>query len=178
MAYQDVQRTGLSIQLSPGRYYWRVLARGNVPGADSESAVSSFEVLASATSPAVEAEKPAVKDEQPELQGVEKAPQAPQGTPEALTLLYPTGVVDMTGKNFLLFRWKGDPHERTLVLRDATGTVVFQTKVRGNAFTLTDLSVLDTGVFRWTLESTKESAQAKFTIVLHEKLAPPELEIR
>jgi len=175
VAYQDVRRTGLSIQLSPGRYYWRVLARGSVLGADSESSISSFEVLASAKSPAVE--KPQEKDEQPETDSpvVEKTSEP---AAEPLTLLYPTGVVDMTGKNFLLFRWKGAPAERTLVLRDATGTVVFQTKVTGNAFTLTDLSVLDTGVFRWTLESAKDNAQAKFTIVLNEKLAPPELEIR
>lgn len=177
VAYQDVRRTGLSIQLSPGRYYWRVLARGSVPGADSESSISSFEVVAAAPSALAVDEKAPEKDGQLDTDAP-ASEKAPGPAAEPLTLLYPTGVVDMTGKNFLLFRWKGIPAERTLMLRDATGTVVFQTRVTGNSFTLTDLSVLDTGVFRWTLESAKDNAQAKFTIVLHENLAPPELEIR
>lgn len=177
VAYQDVRRTGLSIQLPSGRYYWRVLARGSVSGADSESSISSFEVVAAAPSPSGEAEKAPLKDGQLDTDAP-ASEMLPGPAAEPLTLLYPTGVVDMTGKNFLLFRWKGVPAERTLMLRNTTGTVVFQTRVTGNAFTLTDLSVLDTGVFRWTLESPKDNAQAKFTIVLHENLAPPGLEIR
>ncbi len=174
VAYQSVQRTGLSVELPPGRYYWRVLSRGNVTGSESESAVFSFEVIGKDLDQTEEPEQE--QTEQPEKK---ESVNIQKPVVQPLVLLYPSGVVDMTGKNALFFRWKGSPEvQRRLVLRDATGTVVFQTDVTGNAYTLTDLTVLDTGIFRWTLESPKERAQAKFTIVLHENLPPPELEIQ
>lgn len=163
VAYLDVRRTGVSIPLSPGIYYWRVLTRGALPGTDSESSISSFEVFAD--EPSIDPGKAPQENETFRRAETEEASEPEQ---EPLTLLYPAGVVDMTGKKFLIFRWKGDSAERTFTLRDATGTVVFQTRVTGNTLTLTDLSVLDEGVFRWTLESAKDNAQAKFTIVLQE----------
>ncbi|MBW7858114.1 MAG: hypothetical protein H3C43_07475 [Leptonema sp. (in: Bacteria)] len=154
--FDTVQRNSISLPLDPGRYYWRILTKNIVPAAESESSISSFQLVYNKIEP-----KAISLDTATNTQSQDVENQIIKVEP-----VEPIGIVNMTNKKVLIFRWKGDPTiERTLMLKDDSGAFVLQSKVTGNVFTLTDLTALDEGMYRWSLESDNESMQAKFTVV-------------
>lgn len=190
VAHETVQRPGIALPLPVGTYYWRVIARGSVPGADAESAARSFTLVRDPASVAKEeppresgAEAPDSEGRSGVTTGKGDAPELRKSAvPARPVLIYPSPgmVVDMTGSNALLFRWSGDTGtERSLVLREGrTGRVVYQVRAKGGSHALTDLTVLDTGPFEWSIDDEGTPIRARFTIVLHETMEKPKLEIK
>lgn len=195
VAHETVQRSGIALSLPAGTYYWRIVARGSVPGADSESAARSFTIARDTTAgpPAEPAGETGPDASTPSASGSAETEDPARGKGEAPALrknavpsrpvlVYPSPgmVVDMTGSNALLFRWSGDPSvERSLVLREGrTGRIVYQVRAKGGSHALTDLTVLDTGPFEWSVDDGGVPIRARFTIVLHETMEKPKLEIK
>lgn len=153
--FDTVQKNSISLVLAPGRYYWRILTKSIVPAAESESSISSFQLVYNDSQPkAIDASDSNIaKNQEAENPLMNTEP------------IEPVGIIDMTNKKVLTFRWKGDPNiERTLMLKDENGAFILQSKVTGNIFTLTDVTALDEGVYHWSLESDKESVNAQFII--------------
>jgi len=150
-----LQRNNLTLPLTASRYYWRVLGRSGLAGAEYESEAATFEIIGPTTS-------------NPQIRNSDTAePTASLHTEtDSLNLISPIGVISLDQKQPLLFRWRGGEHgKQTFKLKDATGTVLIERNVNDQSFTLYDTGQLDTGIFRWSIQTENESAEAKFTII-------------
>ncbi|WP_061286037.1 hypothetical protein [Leptospira interrogans] len=175
-----VFKTSISIPLSVGKYHWRVKTFSNLSVTSSVSEVRSFSVeniKSMISSETISIEKTVQKENvsKDDLNGnkIERIPK----------LVYPIhgGIVDMTGRNSIVFKWKHNSNSKmekwNLNLYGKNGESIFKRSVNGESFRLTDLGILDVGKFRWALiQEGNESNQTKseFTIVLREDLAAPE----
>jgi hypothetical protein len=194
-------RVGLSIPLGPGKYFWKVAGTGGVPGSDLESEVSEFEVVAneypdySKLTGSVETGEETVVESEEKKDNENLNPQSMNPKLDAKERQVPTirvqkpqNLVDMTGKDQLIFEWEPIPEvtEYELFLFQNTGneTLVLKRKVKGGKFVLKDLSVLDIGNFSWYLIGDWEdgrkiySPKTKFRIILSENLKAPILDLR
>lgn len=169
----QVFRTNFSMTLDPGTYYWRVVSYTNLPGTDAISETRKFAI---------------VIPESP----IAKAPQTPLKEPtqttnsDVLSLEFPRSgsLVDMTGKESLVFRWKFKPGTkesdwkfRLYVRKPGKDELVYERKMKGDRFSFRDLEKLDVGVFLWTIESEENpsiKSEAEFRIQLREDLEAPE----
>ncbi|MBM9579650.1 hypothetical protein JWG45_21105 [Leptospira sp. 201903070] len=176
-----VFKTSISIPLSSGTYHWRVKAFSNLPGAESISEARSFQVDESRL-----AQKDSIPVETSSETKIETSQKEKSITKEISNLpvlLFPIKgrVVDMTGQNSMVFRWKHSSTSReqkwSLNLYGVNGESILKRSVNGESFRLTDLSVLDVGKFSWSLiQEGNETNQirSEFKIVLREELAAPE----
>ncbi|PNV74685.1 FecR domain-containing protein [Leptospira inadai] len=145
----QVFRTNFSMTLDPGTYYWRVVSYTNLPGTDAISETRKFAIVIPESPPAKEIQTP-----------LKEQTQAPNN--DELSLEFPKkgSVVDMTGKESLLFRWKFKPASkdadwkfRLYVRKVGKDELVYERKTKGDRFSFRDLEKLDVGVFLWTVES-------------------------
>ncbi|XDD50986.1 hypothetical protein AB3N59_04180 [Leptospira sp. WS92.C1] len=182
-----VFKTSISIPLSEGKYHWRVRAFSVLPGTSSVSETRSFQVEKTevvSTNSTPQGTQTAETETTLQKQEANSANAKPVKKETALpTLVFPSkgGIVDMTGKNSLVFRWKHSPMSKTtkwsLSLYGTSGESILKQSVNGESFRLNDLSVLDVGKFSWSLtQDGNESNRAigEFKIVLREDLAAPE----
>lgn len=195
------KRSGLSVVMPEGRFYTRVVAKGNLPGSDEISPTVAFTVLRpkslpkdnpiapeepftqnqptrnSEVSPPVEIQK---QNENRPVEGVMKVK-------ESVVPIYPRSSVDMAGKNQLVFRWKSVPNARKyeFIFREekSGGKELLQREVNRPEFVLTDLSILDIGNFSWEAIAVLEDGskistnRVRFRILLSEHLDAPELKL-
>ncbi|AOP35060.1 hypothetical protein A0128_15140 [Leptospira tipperaryensis] len=183
-----VFKTSISIPLSGGKYHWRVKSFSNLPGTEAISETRSFQVenvtLAQKDPiPAGTSSEIKIETSQKEESNIKESQTQPKEVSTLPALVFPIKgrVVDMTGKNSMVFRWKHSSNSRTekwnLNLYGANGESILKRSVTGESFQLTDLSVLDVGKFSWSLtQEGDESNQTRsdFKIVLREELAAPE----
>ncbi|MBM9502625.1 hypothetical protein JWG44_20425 [Leptospira sp. 201903071] len=182
-----VFKTSISIPLSSGKYHWRVKSFSNLPGTESISETRSFQVEKSQL-----AQKDPIQIETSSETKIETSQKEESNVKEIQTqkevssvpiLVFPIKgrVVDMTGQNSMVFRWKHSSTSReqkwSLNLYGVSGESILKRSVNGESFRLTDLSVLDVGKFSWSLtQEGNETNQIRsdFKIVLREELAAPE----
>ncbi|TGM52937.1 hypothetical protein [Leptospira adleri] len=184
-----VFKTSISIPLSAGRYHWRVRSFSNLPGTESISEARSFQVEKNGTGQKEQTAAETASETKTEIaqngesNGKKKEIQTPKDVSILPSLLYPNKgkLVDMTGRNSIVFRWKHSSASReqkwSLNLYGANGESILKRNVSGESFRLTDLSVLDVGRFSWSLsQEGNESNQVRtdFKIELREDLAAPE----
>ncbi len=106
-----VFKTSISIPLSVGKYHWRVKTFSNLSGTSSVSEVRSFSVeniKSMISSETISIEKTVQKENvsKVDLNGnkIERIPK----------LVYPIhgGIVDMTGRNSIVFKWKHNSNSK------------------------------------------------------------------
>ncbi|MCC5815583.1 MAG: hypothetical protein JJT78_12575 [Leptospira sp.] len=174
-------RNGISVKIDPGNYFVRVVGVGAIPGIETRSSISEFEVLNIKNIPSIQKE---IDDDINEIKKVSKIP-----TPTPIPI-YPKSTIDMAGKSSLVFRWKGivnfKEYEFTLNEEKSGGKVLIRKNVTGNQYKLDDLTILDIGSYSWQVKALKSaddltensaiSPKAKFRIILSEDLEAPELD--
>lgn len=180
-----VFKTSISIPLSAGKYHWRVKSFSNLPGTESISETRSFQVEKNESAPQelLSAETNPETKTVPKEESKEKENQLPKEVSSLPVLVFPIKgrVVDMTGQNSIVFRWKHGTASRdqkwSLTLYGAKGESILKRSVNGESFRLTDLSVLDVGKFSWSLSqdgNDSNQVRSDFRIELREDLAAPE----
>ncbi|PJZ68458.1 iron dicitrate transport regulator FecR [Leptospira perolatii] len=180
----QVFRTNLSLTLDPGTYYWRVVSYANLPGTDSAS--EQRMLIVNAQAPTIsEKEEQISSGQATEESKVAENTKVTEAT-NSLILEYPKNntIVDMTGKDSLVFRWKSDLPEaksewkfRLYLQKGGGNELVYERKVKGKKFGFRDLEKLDIGKFVWSLElegNSQINSQAEFKILLREELEAPE----
>ncbi len=169
--------------LPPGTYFWKVRAFDENRKATPYSKTALFRIqnqIVKKETPEVPVPSPArTPQEKTQQPAISTKPQ--ELTKAKLLLPVPGSVVDMTTRDTLEFRWSPVPgaSEYTFHLfRD--NREIFSEKVSRPQYSLTELSLLDTGVFQWKVEAKSnanqkpsESAMGKFTITLKTKLEAP-----
>lgn len=171
----QVFRTNFSMTLDPGNYYWRVVSYTNLPGTDAISESRKFAIVLP--------ESPVAKAPQTQTPLKE---QIQSTNNDALSQEFPKNgsLVDMTGKESLVFRWKFKPSTkqsdwklRLFVRKLGKDELVYERKTKGDRFSFRDLEKLDVGTFLWSIESEENpsiKSEAEFRIQLREDLEAPE----
>jgi len=174
----ELRRTNISLPVAPGQYFWKVTAQGGVDGSLSASPVRRFS-LTKISGP-TENRRPA---ENPAQSGSTRQTEARTELPSPI---YPApgSVVDMSKLNALPLQWSAvdGASEYSIRVWRTDGTPVFETSTAQTSAAVTDLSRLDTGSFRWSIDAKipgKSAAHAEgdFTITLSEELEKPQLNI-
>lgn len=166
---KNLQRTGLSLSLPAGSYYWRVEARGALEGSSRTSETASFTIMDDRKSGEEQSsgksrseEKPS-DSQAPDLKTDESKPQSDATKPDnvkpdrsAPVPLYPAAgqVVDMSQAEQIIFSWRPSPGAsayRLDLLRGAQ--TIYSLQTTEPRAILSDLSVLDVGDFAWRVSA-------------------------
>lgn len=169
----QVFRTNFSLTLEPGTYYWRVVSYTNLPGTDAFSEVRRFSVVGPVEPKSAKSVE--ISEVRPKVQET-----------DSVSLEFPKNgsVVDMTGRESLLFRWKSKDSAkhpewkfRLYVRKSGKEELVYERSVKGDRFSFRDLEKLDIGTFFWSVRSESDptfGSEAEFKIQLRENLEAPE----
>ncbi|MCB1173985.1 MAG: hypothetical protein KDK39_10480 [Leptospiraceae bacterium] len=169
--YQTVTEANfvqLRQQLAEGSWYWRVQGQAASGKTSRWSEAASF---------IVQDKSKTAKEKESEDDGSGQ-----------LVLLVPQGVVDMSGQNRLIFRWRPDARSKAwrislFQVKDGRTRLVHRSQTTKPVYVLTDLSVLDVGPFIWQIDSlgqasAPQSARQGFRVTLKEagSIRPDDIE--
>lgn len=172
---KSVLRTGISLSLPAGTYFWRVEARGSLNGSNRQSVTGTFTVLEDRVRPSQQPPPRENGEKAPNVIPEKKTEEAADLRKEKPVPLFPAGgqVVDMSQAEQIIFTWKPSPGASTYRLDLLRGAqVVYSGQSTEPRLLLSDLSVLDVGDFTWRVSarypdgSEEVSAPAIFRIFL------------